>query len=61
MEDGKLIITVEYIQHRAFAMRDLKQAANFWRGYISQVMGHKVTNVEILPYPIQEEDKKIDG
>ena len=61
MEDGKLIITVEYTQNRAFALRDLKQAANFWRGYISQVMGHKVTNVEILPNPTQEEDKKIDG
>ena len=32
MEDGKLIITVEYIQHRAFAMRDHNEQQIFGEG-----------------------------
>lgn len=55
MENGKLVITVKYTQNRAFALRDLKQAANFWKGYISQVGGHKVLDVDIL-YDVNEEE-----
>lgn len=47
MDSGKIIITIDYKKSQAFALRDIDQAANFWKGYISQVRGHKVLNVEV--------------
>ncbi len=47
MDNGKIIITIDYKKSQAFALRDIDQAAKFWKGYISQVRGHKVLNVEV--------------
>ena len=47
MEDkGKMIITVEYSPNQGFSWRTVEEAAHFWRGYISQVRGHKVIDIE---------------
>ena len=47
MEDkGKMIITVEYAPNQGFSWRTVEEAAHFWRGYISQVRGHKVIDIE---------------
>ena len=46
MDNGKIIITIDYKKSQAFALRDIDQAANFWKGYISQVRGHKVIDIE---------------
>ena len=47
MQDkGKMIITVEYAPNQGFSWRTVEEAAHFWRGYISQVRGHKVIDIE---------------
>ncbi len=47
MEDkGKMIITVEYAPNQGFSWRTVEEAAHFWKGYISQVRGHKVIDIE---------------
>ena len=49
MEDkGKMIITVEYSPNQGFSWRTVEEAAHFWRGYISQVRGHKVVDIETI-------------
>jgi len=49
MEDkGKMIITVEYSPNQGFSWRTVEEAAHFWRGYISQVKGHKVVDIETI-------------
>ena len=47
MQDkGKMIITVEYAPNQGFSWRTVEEAAHFWKGYISQVRGHKVIDIE---------------
>ena len=49
MEDkGKMIITVEYSPNQGFSWRTVEETAHFWRGYISQVKGHKVVDFETI-------------
>ena len=49
MEDkGKMIITVEYSPNQGFSWRTVEEAAHFWRGYISQVRGHKVIDIKTI-------------
>ena len=43
---GKMIITVEYAPNQGFSWRTVEEAAHFWKGYISQVRGHKVIDIE---------------
>ena len=45
---GKMIITVEYAPNQGFSWRTVEEAAHFWRGYISQVRGHKVIDIETI-------------
>ena len=52
MEDKKkeiatITLTIEFTPNQSFSWRSAEEAAHFWKGYISQVTGHKVVDNKV--------------
>jgi hypothetical protein len=46
-ESATITLTIEFTPNQSFSWRSPEEAAHFWKGYISQVTGHKVVDNKV--------------